>query len=70
MNRHISGQYDSELESVRLGFMGMGGRVERQVQTATRAFVTHDVEAAATVREGEDEINQLERVLDDRCIHI
>ena len=70
MNRHISGQYDSELESVRLGFMDMGGRVERQVQTATRAFVTHDVEAAATVREGEDEINQLERVLDDRCIHI
>ena len=70
MNRHISGQYDSELESVRLGFMDMGGRVERQVQTATRAFVTHDAEAAATVREGEDEINQLERVLDDRCIHI
>ncbi|MCY3819815.1 MAG: phosphate signaling complex protein PhoU [Gammaproteobacteria bacterium] len=70
MNRHISGQYDSELESVRLGFMDMGGRVERQVQTATRAFVTHDAESAATVREGEEEINQLERVLDDRCIHI
>ncbi len=70
MNRHISGQYDSELESVRLGFMDMGGRVERQVQTATRAFITHDAEAAETVREGEEEINQLERVLDDRCIHI
>lgn len=70
MNRHISGQYDSELDSVRLGFMDMGGRVERQVQTATRAFVTHDIEAAAAVRQGEEEINQLERVLDDRCIHI
>ena len=70
MNRHISGQYDSELESVRLGFMDMGGRVERQVQTASRAFVTHDAEAAETVREGEAEINQFERVLDDRCIHI
>ncbi len=70
MNRHISGQYDSELESVRLGFMDMGGRVERQVQTATRAFVTHDAEAAETVRAGEVEINRLERVLDDRCIHI
>lgn len=70
MNRHISEQYDSELESVRLGFMDMGGRVERQVQTATRAFVTHDAEAAETVRAGEAEINQLERVLDDRCIHI
>ena len=70
MNRHISGQYDSELESVRLGFMDMGGRVERQVQTATRVFVTHDAEAAETVRAGEQEINRLERVLDDRCIHI
>ncbi len=70
MNRHISGQYDSELESVRLGFMDMGGRVERQVQTATRAFVTHDAEAAETVRAGEEQINRLERVLDDRCIHI
>ena len=70
MNRHISGQYDSELESVRLGFMDMGGRVERQVQTAARAFVTHNAEAAETVREGEEEINRLERVLDDRCIHI
>ena len=70
MNRHISGQYDSELESVRLGFMDMGGRVERQVRTATRAFVSHDAEAAETVRAGEEEINQLERVLDDRCIHI
>ncbi len=70
MNRHISEQYDSELESVRLGFMDMGGRVERQVQTATRAFVTHDAEAAETVRAGEAEINQLERILDDRCIHI
>ena len=70
MNRHISGQYDSELESVRLGFMDMGGRVERQVRTATRAFVSHDAQAAQTVREGELEINQFERVLDDRCIHI
>lgn len=70
MNRHISEQYDSELESVRLGFMEMGGRVEMQVQTATRAFVTHDAEAAETVRAGEADINQLERVLDDRCIHI
>lgn len=70
MNRHISEQYDSELESVRLGFMDMGGRVERQVQTATRAFVMHDAEAAETVRVGEAEINQFERVLDDRCIHI
>ena len=70
MNRHISGQYDSELESVRLGFMDMGGRVERQVQTAARAFVTHDAEAAETVREGEQQINRPERVLDERCIHI
>ena len=70
MNPHISGQYDNELESVRLGFMNMGGRVEKQVQTAARAFATHDVEAAETVREGEVEINQLERLLDDRCIHI
>ena len=70
MNRHISGQRDSELESVRLGFMDMGGRVERQVQTAARAFVTHDAEAAETVREGEQQINRLERVLDERCIHI
>ena len=70
MSRHISEQYDSELESLRLRLMEMGGLVERQLQSATRAFVTHDAGLAAGVLEVETEVNLAELALDDDCVHI
>lgn len=70
MNRHISEQYDTELETVRRHLMEMGGLVEKQVRDASLAFVTHDDELAQTVRDGDREVNQMELTIDSQCINI
>ena len=68
MNRHISEQFDAELERVRLLMLEMGGLVECQVRAAVNAFVTHDAALAAEVLIQESEVNRLEVVLDDQCV--
>ena len=68
MSRHISEQFDAELERVRLLMLEMGGLVERQVRAAVTAFVTHDAALAAEVQVQERELNRLEVVLDDQCV--
>ena len=70
MNRHISEQYDAQLDSVRLRLLAMGGLVEKQLQRAVRAFARHDSALAGEVRAADDEINRLEVELDDDCISI
>ena len=70
MSRHISEQYDTELENARRRLMEMGGLVERQLQDAAQALVTHDAELASYVVDGDERVNQLEVDLDDSCVHI
>ncbi len=70
MNRHISRQYDSELEHARTRLMEMGGLVERLVQEAVQALVTHDAELARSVREDDAAVNRLEVELDETCVQI
>ncbi len=70
MNRHISEQYDTELENVRRRLMEMGGLVERQLADASQALVNHDAELAAYVIDGDERVNQLQVDLDDSCVHI
>jgi len=70
MNRHISEEYDAELDNVRQLLMQMGGLVELQVQRACQAFVTHDAELAVTVKADDKKINKLEVELDELCINI
>ncbi len=68
MNRHISEQFDAELEQVRLLMMEMGGLVTRQVEASVQAFVSHDSAGAAEVLGNEQEVNRLELVIDDQCV--
>lgn len=68
MNRHISEQYGSALENLRLRLLAMGGLVEQQLQKAVRAFTTHDSALAEDVRAGDDEVNRFEVEIDDECI--
>ena len=67
---HISEQYEAELETARNLLMEMGGIVEQQVKTACQAFVTHDTEAAQTVRDLDHSVNQHEIDLDELCVQI
>ena len=70
MNRHISEQYDAELDSARSRLLEMGGLVEQQLQQACQALYSHDMELADKVRAGDAAINQLEVDIDDLCAQI
>ncbi len=70
MNRHISEQYDTELDSARSLLLEMGGMVEQQLQQACQALYNHDAELANAVKAGDSQINQYEVKIDDLCIQI
>ena len=70
MNRHISEQYDEELQTARTLLMEMGGLVEQQIQDACASLIQQDSSRAHDVVELEKRVNQLEKALDDQCIQI
>lgn len=70
MNRHISEQYDEELDSARSLLLEMGGLVEQQLQKACQALYNHDSELSDVVRAGDAKVNELEVDIDDLCTHI
>ncbi|MCJ8169475.1 phosphate signaling complex protein PhoU [Atopomonas sediminilitoris] len=70
LSHHISQQYNEELEEVRSHLLGMGGLVEKQVNDAISALIDADTGLAAQVREIDDQINQMERNIDEECVRI
>jgi len=70
MNRHISEQYDTELDSARSLLLEMGGLVEQQLQQACQSLYKHDSQLADEVRAGDSRINTLEIDIDDLCVQI
>ena len=70
MNKHISEQFDEELQTARTLLMEMGGLVEQQIQNACSSLIGQDEERARRVMHLEERVNQLELELDDQCIQI
>ncbi len=70
MNRHISEQFDEELQSARTLLMEMGGLLEQQLKNAREALLRPNSEKALLVLEVEKQVNRLEKELDDQCIQI
>lgn len=70
MSRHISEQYDIELESARNLLLELGGLVEHQVQQACLALYSHDSTLAEEVRAGDRQINLMEVEIDELCVQI
>jgi phosphate transport system protein len=66
--KHILTQFDAELEGLKSQLLQMGRLVDRQVTEAIEAFTTRDAQRAKHVIEGDREVNQLERLIDERCI--
>ena len=62
--KHISSQFDSELNAISTRVMEMGVVVELQLRTAIAALSDMDVEAADNVIELETEVNNFELELD------
>jgi phosphate transport system protein len=67
---HISSQFDNELEEIRSRMLHMGGLVEEQLGGALTGYANADQRQLENVQLNENEVNNLEIELDDRCTHI
>ncbi|GHE81297.1 phosphate signaling complex protein PhoU [Thalassotalea profundi] len=70
LGRHISGQFNEDLERVINHVMQMGGLVEKQLSDALLAVHDADEELARKVHKNDYQINSLEVSIDDECTRI
>jgi len=70
LNKHISGQFNAELDDIRNRVLAMGGLVERQLEQALDALAGLDAELAKTVIEGDHKVNGMEVAIDEECTRI
>ena len=67
LDKHISRQFNQELEDLRQSVMTMGGLAEEMVGDAIRAVVEGDSELAERVIVADDRVNEMEKEIDERC---
>ena len=70
IKQHISRQFNKEMEDIRNKVLTMGGLVEQQVELATTAFMTNDLESAEKVIQQDNLVNALEKDIDHECTEI
>ncbi len=70
VNKHISGQFNTELETIRSSVLAMGGMVEQQMTDALEALHNQDVELARQIVENDKKINSMEIAIDEECTRI
>lgn len=69
-NKHISGQFNAELEHIRTELMKMGGLVEEQLKNAIEALHNRDQNLAKKVIEDDQKVNMMEVAIDEACVRI
>ncbi|MGX9461743.1 phosphate signaling complex protein PhoU [Shewanella sp. A14] len=70
LSKHISGQFNAELDDIRNRVLAMGGLVERQLEQALDALASLDTELAQQVIEGDHKVNGMEVAIDEECTRI
>ena len=70
IKHHISRQFNTQLEKVRSNLLSMGGLVEKQVTDSVHALIEADSILAHKVREIDEQINNMERNIDEDCLRI
>ncbi len=70
LGKHISGQFNKELEDLRNKVLIMGGLVEQQIDNAIQALTTGDLELAEMVIKQDNQIDELEMSIDLECTQI
>ncbi|MFC1235866.1 phosphate signaling complex protein PhoU [Vibrio sp. DW001] len=65
--RHISGQFNVELESIRTHVLTMGGLVEQQLSFSMQALNKEDMELAQQVVRDDHKVNAMEVSIDEAC---
>ncbi|EKO3480113.1 phosphate signaling complex protein PhoU [Vibrio fluvialis] len=70
LGRHISGQFNVELESIRTHVLTMGGLVEQQLSFAMQALNKDDIELARKVVRDDHKVNAMKVSIDEACTRI
>jgi phosphate transport system protein len=68
--KHLSSQFDADLNAINAHLLEMGGLVEAQVANAMKAFSTMDAELASEVLSKEKDVNNFEINIDKECAEI
>jgi len=68
--KHLSSQFDADLNAINAHLLEMGGLVEAQVANAMKAFSTMDAELASEVLAKEKSVNDFEINIDKECAEI
>lgn len=66
-DQHISRQFNQELENLRQKMMAMGGMVEEMLRQAVVALVDSDTALAQRVIDKDEQVNAIEKTLDEEC---
>jgi len=69
-DQHISRQFNQELEMLRQDVMAMGGVAEEMVRDAVAAVIDGDTVKAQKVIDQDDEVNQMEKEIDEQSTMI
>ena len=69
-DKHLSSQFDADLNSLSSRLLEMGGLVESQIATAMRAFTQMDIDTCNVVIENEKLVNDLEIQIDLACTEL
>ncbi|MEE9331992.1 MAG: phosphate signaling complex protein PhoU [Methylophilaceae bacterium] len=67
---HLSRQFDEDLERLRSSVLEMGGLVETQINSTTKAFADGNHEAILSVLKNDRDVNNFEKAIDEDCIHV
>ncbi|MFB9845749.1 phosphate signaling complex protein PhoU [Oceanisphaera arctica] len=70
LKKHISGQFNTELEGVLNQVLVMGGLVEQQLTDAITAIHKQDLEMARLIVANDHKVNGLEVQIDEDCTRI
>ncbi|MSR28246.1 MAG: phosphate signaling complex protein PhoU [Phycisphaerales bacterium] len=60
----------SDIIEIRRALLGMGALVEQRVDAVVAAMIQRDLQAAEAVREGDDEIDQMEVAIEAQCMRL
>ncbi|MCG5261126.1 phosphate signaling complex protein PhoU [Cupriavidus gilardii] len=69
-DKHLSTQFDADLNAINTKLLQMGGLVEAQIDTAMKALTDFDATLADLVIERENQLNALEIEIDADCGNI
>lgn len=68
--RHTSREYEKELQEIRDGLLYLGAKVEKSLELVIQALVERNADMAREIISSDDQIDQLDIELEERCIRI